>query len=237
VNPATGAKKMLVPCFNFTTIPDLLQAKGVSWKYYAPTQYQSGYIWSSLDAVRHIRYSPLWDSNVQPPQQFVTDVKDGTLPEVSWLVSNENVSEHPPYSACEGENWTVRILNALMKSPEWDSTVVFLGWDDFGGFYDHVPPPRLDYISYGPRVPMLVISPYARKGYVSHTQYEFGSIIKFLEETFGLAPLGSSDVRAKSLDDSLDFSHGPRTFAPIPTKVPASYFLKQPQSRRAPDDD
>ncbi len=209
VNPATGAKKMVSPCFNMTTIPDLLQAKGVSWKYYAPAQYQSGYIWSSLDAVRHIRYSPLWESNVQQPQQFVKDARDGSLPEVSWLVSNENVSEHPPYSACTGENWTVGILNALMKSPEWDSTVVFLGWDDFGGFYDHVPPPRLDYISYGPRVPMLVISPYAQQHAVVHTRFDFASIIKYIEDKFGLGRLGVYDRRATSIASELNLSGPP----------------------------
>jgi phospholipase C len=209
VNPVTKAKRMVFPCFNMTTLPDLLQAKGVSWKYYAPTQFQSGYIWSSLDAIRHIRYSPLWQANVPPTDQFVKDAKAGVLPEVSWLVMNENVSEHPPYSVCEGENWTVNVLNALMKSPEWDSTVVFLTWDDFGGFYDHVPPPRLDYISYGPRVPTMIISPFARQHAVVHTRYDFESIIKYIEDKFGLGRLGTYDRKANSIASELDLSGPP----------------------------
>jgi phospholipase C len=206
VDPVTNKEKMVAPCFDMTTLPDLLQAKGVSWKYYAPAQYQSGYIWSSLDAIRHIRYSSLWQSNVQPPDQFVKDVKAGTLPEVSWLVSNENVSEHPPYSACSGENWTVGMLNALMRSPEWNSTVVFLTWDDFGGFYDHVPPPRLDYISYGPRVPTIVISPYVKQHVVDHTRYDFESIIKYIEDKFGLGRMGIYDRKANSIGRALDLT-------------------------------
>lgn len=209
VNPATGKKHMVFPCFNFTTLPDLLQEKGVSWKYYAPTQYQSGYIWSSLDAVRHIRYSPLWETNVPPTEQFVKDVKANVLPEVSWVVTNENVSEHAPYSVCAGENWTVGVLNALMKSPEWSSTVVFLTWDDFGGFYDHVPPPRLDYTSYGPRVPTLVISPYARQHTVDHSRYDFASIVKYIEDKFGLGRMGVYDRKARSIASELDFASTP----------------------------
>jgi phospholipase C len=85
------------------------------------------------------------------------------------------MSEHPPYSTCQGENWTVEQLNAVMRGPDWYSTVIFLTWDDFGGFYDHVPPPQIDQFGLGPRVPLLIISPYARRGYVSHTIYEFSS--------------------------------------------------------------
>lgn len=209
VNPTTNQAKMVFPCFNLTTLPDLLQAKGVSWKYYAPTQNQSGYIWSSLDAIRHIRYSPIWQTNVQPPDQFLKDVKAGNLPEVSWITSNENVSEHPPYSACEGENWTVSMLNTLMKSPEWANTVVFLTWDDFGGFYDHVPPPRLDYISYGPRVPMIVISPFAQQHAVVHKRYDFESVIKYIEDKFGLGRMGVYDTKANSIADELSLTGTP----------------------------
>lgn len=209
VNPATGRKKMVKPCFNVRTLPDLLDRAGVSWKYYAPSQYQSGYIWSALDAIRHMRYSPIWHSNVQTPEQFTRDVRAGTLPAVSWLVTNESTSEHPPYSSCIGENSTVRFLNALMSGPDWSSTVVFLTWDDFGGFYDHVPPPRLDYISYGPRVPTIVISPYARKHFVDHRRYDFASILRYIEDKYHLPRLAKFDAMADSIGADLNSRQRP----------------------------
>jgi phospholipase C len=230
VNPATGMHRWVKPCFDLTTLPDVLDKAGVSWKYYAPGQYQSGYIWSSLDAIRHIRYSPLWQSNVPSTAQFAADIKAGTLPQVSWVVTNEQVSEHPPHSVCAGENWTVRALNSLMNSPLWSSTVVFLTWDDFGGFYDHVPPPRLDYVAYGPRVPTIVISPWARPGFIDHQMYDFASILRYIEDTFNLPRLGPYDRAAQSIAADLNFSQ-----PPIPPLVlhartcpPGSYLTTTP---------
>jgi hypothetical protein len=110
---------------------------------------------------------------------------------------------------CAGENWTVQTLNALMQGPEWNSTAVFITWDDFGGFYDHVPPPQVDQYGLGPRVPMLIISPYARPGYISHTQYEFSSFLKLVEERFNLAPLTMRDANANDMQDSFDFTQQP----------------------------
>jgi phospholipase C len=209
INPITDTSRMIVPCFNILTLPDLLQKAGISWKYYAPGFNQSGYIWSALDAIKHIRESSLWQTNVPDTGQFAQDIKAGTLPQVSWVVTNEQVSEHPPYSACAGENWTVRELNTLMKSPLWDSTLVVLTWDDFGGFYDNVPPPRSDYLVYGPRVPTIIISPYARPHYVDHERYDFSSIIRYIEDRFELPRLGAYDTQATSIRDSLDFSQRP----------------------------
>jgi hypothetical protein len=108
-----------------------------------------------------------------------------------------------------GENWTVQQLNALMQSSLWSSTAVFLTWDDFGGFYDHVPPPRQDYISYGPRVPTIVISPYARPHFVDHNLYDFASILRYVEDKFGLASVGSYDRVAHSIGDALDPTQQP----------------------------
>jgi phospholipase C len=209
VDPQTGRHSFVAPCFNMNTLPDELQKAGVSWKYYAPPAFQSGYIWSSLDSIRHIRYGPLWSTNVVPPADFLTDLHNDALPEVSWVTENENVSEHAPYSSCVGENWTVQYLNALMRSPEWSSTVVFLNWDDFGGFYDHVAPPHLDYLSLGPRVPNIVISPYARAHDINHDQYDFGSILRYIEEKFNLPQLSTYDKRAKSIAPALDFNQQP----------------------------
>lgn len=209
VNPDTGKTYWTKPCFNINTLPDELQKAGISWKYYAPGQYQSGYIFSSLNSIRDIRYSSLWQTNVPRTEQFIKDVRSNNLPAVSWVATSEQVSDHPPHSICTGENYTVNQLNTLMRSPEWSSTVVLLGWDDFGGFYDHVTPPKFGYTAYGPRVPMIVISPYARPGVIDSTQYDFGSIVRYVEDSFGLPRLGPFDARATSIANALNFSQTP----------------------------
>jgi phospholipase C len=201
------------PCFDFDTLADRLEERGLSWKYYAPGQGQSGYIWSALDAIRHIRLTQLWTQHVVPTEQFVQDARSGKLPAVSWLVTSSGLSEHPPASVCLGENWTVAQLNALMQGPEWDSTVVFLTWDDFGGFYDHVAPPVVDNFGFGPRVPLLIISPWAKRGQITHTTLEFASVLKFIEERFDLDPLTERDQDANDLTGSFDFDH--RQFRPL----------------------
>ena len=196
------------PCFDFQTLADSLQAAGITWKYYAPPQGTQGYQFSTYDSINHIRYSPLWTQDVVPDTQFAIDAASGNLPAVSWLVTGPN-SEHPPNSTCMGENWTVQQLNALMQGPDWNTSAVFLTWDDFGGFYDHVPPPTLDAFGLGPRVPFLIISPYAQPGYISHTQYEFSSVLKFIEDDFGLPPLTERDANANDTTDSFNFNQAP----------------------------
>jgi phospholipase C len=197
------------PCFDFDTLADRLERRGLTWKYYAAGEGQSGYIWSALNAIRHIRQTALWTRHVVPTEQFVRDAQNGGLPAVSWVVTNAEFSEHPPASVCLGEKWTVEQLNALMQGPEWDSTVVFLTWDDFGGFYDHVAPPVVDNFGFGPRVPLLIISPWAKPAHLTHTQLEFSSLLKFVEGRFDLAPLTQRDKDANDLIDSFDFDHGP----------------------------
>jgi phospholipase C len=205
----TGRITTVPPCFNGTTLADLLEAAGISWTYYAPSAGESGYIWSTLGAFSQIRNTSLWTQRVVPYTQFVSDAQLGNLPAVSWVVQPGDVSDHPPASSCAGENFTVGQLNALMQGPDWSSTAVFLTWDDFGGFYDHLPPPKIDSFGLGPRVPLLMISPYVIPGRVSTTQYEFSSILKTIEERFGLPSLGGRDATANDLLDSFDFSQTP----------------------------
>lgn len=209
LNTATGLVTAPFPCYDFQTLADSLESAGISWKFYAPKAGTSGYTFSALDAINHIRNGPLWATNVVLDSQFITDVQNGTLPAVSWLVMGSPYNEHPPESSCVGENWSVNELNALMNSPEWNSTVVYLAWDDFGGFYDHVNPPVNDFFGLGPRAPMLIISPYAQPGYISHTQYEFSSVLKFIEERFGIPPLSSRDAGANDTTDSFNFGQTP----------------------------
>lgn len=203
-----GTRTPVFPCFDFPTLADSLNAAGISWRYYAPNPGQSGYIWSAFNAIDHIRNGPDW-ANVVPPARFVRDALAGNLPAVSWIVVGSGLSEHPPASTCLGENWTVDQLNAVMQGPDWNSTAVFLTWDDFGGFYDHTPPPMPDNFGFGPRVPLLVISPFAKSGFISHTVYEFSSLLKFAEERFNLDPLTDRDAQANDLLDSFDFSQDP----------------------------
>jgi len=230
VDLQTGEHYYSKPCFDIQTLPDEFQKAGVSWKYYAPGQYQSGYIWSALSSIKHIRYSPLWQSNVPDTSQFIKDIKAGTLPQVSWVVMNEGESEHPPHSSCAGENWTVRQLNALMQSPLWASTAVFLTWDDFGGFYDHLAPPKLNAIAYGPRVPTLVISPYARQHFIDHQTYDFASILRYVEDKYHLPQLSEYDQRAQSIAGSLDLNQRPIPPLILHTRVcpPGAYLTTNP---------
>jgi phospholipase C len=197
------------PCFDFQTVADSLEAAHISWRYYAPGRGQGGYIWNALDAIKHIRQTELWTTRVARDSQFADDARNGRLPAVSWLVTGRG-SEHPPASVCVGENWTVQQLNAIMAGRDWNSTAVFITWDDFGGFYDHVPPPTVDSFGFGPRVPLLIISPYAQHGYISHTLYEFSSLLKFVESRYGLAPLTARDRVANDMLDSFDFNQTPQ---------------------------
>ncbi len=196
------------PCFDFQTIADSLSQAGLSWNFYAPPSGQRGYVFSVLNAINHIRNGPAWAQNVVPTEQFVTDAQNGALPSVSWIVTGPE-SEHPPNSTCLGENWTVAQINAVMNGPQWGSTAIFLTWDDFGGFFDHVAPPYSDVYGLGPRVPLLIISPYAKPGYISHMQYEFSSVLKFIETVFNLQPLTARDSTANDMTDSFDFTQAP----------------------------
>jgi len=195
-------------CFDMEVLPDALERAGVSWKYYVTTN-----AWNNaLQAIRHIRFGPMW-KRVQPPAAFLADLRNGRLPEVSWLVPPSIYDEHPGNgkSVCAGENWTVQQINALMRSPYWRSTVVVVVWDDFGGFYDPVAPPHLDILGLGPRTPALIISPYTRRGdnrlggFVDHTTYEFSSVLHVIELLHGLGPLTERDAQADPLSGALDF--------------------------------
>lgn len=214
------------PCFDFPTLADELEKAQISWKYYAPGPDNLGYVWSALDAIRHIRMSPLWTQHVVSDGQFISDARSGNLPAVSWLTPKYAVSEHPPASICKGENWTIAQINAVMQGPDWNSTVIFLTWDDFGGFYDHVRPPKSDVFGFGPRVPLLIISPYARPGVVIHRTFEFSSLLKFAERRFHLRPLTARDSKANPMLSAFNFNQTPNpplvlntTTCPTPTST------------------
>jgi len=197
-------------CFDIPVLPDQLEAAGISWKYYATEN-----SWMNvLQMIRHVRFGSMWQK-VVPPEQFVPDVKHGQMPAVSWIIPPESYNEHPggQKSVCAGENWTVRQIDAIMKSPYWRSTAIVVVWDDFGGFYDPVAPPHEDIMGLGPRTPALIISPYTRQGdnpdggTVDHTTYEFSSVLRFIELLFGLQPMTERDANADPLSGAFDFEH------------------------------
>ncbi len=209
VKDSKGQENLQEACFDFETLADELDKANYGWRYYAPPSGASGYIWSAFDAIKHIRFGPDWKF-VVPTEQFMTDAAAGTLPAVSWIVTPGKVSEHAPASVCVGEDWTVQMLNSLMQGPDWASTAVFLTWDDFGGFYDHVAPQQVDGYGLGFRVPLLVISPFAKKGYIDHTQYEYSSMLRFAEDELGLPTMTNRDKAANNMMGAFDFSQAAR---------------------------
>ena len=232
------------PCLGYETLRDLLDAKSISWKYYSPpVQGGEGALWNAFDAIKAVRYSSEWGVNVTSSDtQIFTDISYNQLPAVSWVIPNRPDSDHPGPGDDTGPSWVASIVNAIGESPYWPTTAIVVVWDDWGGFYDNVPPPFFDHWGgLGFRVPLIVISPYAREaypsepGYVSNTQYEFGSILKFIEDTFNLGSLGTTDARANSIVDCFDFTQAPRTFQQIPSSYSKSYFMHRPPSNQPVD--
>ena len=228
-------------CFDYKTLGDELDAAHRTWRFYSSSingaSAASG-VWSAYQAVRHIRYGADWSKIITPQSRFLTDVNAGKLADVTWITPLCADSDHPNCGGGYGPSWVSSIVDAVGESKFWDSTAIFVVWDDWGGLYDHVPPPYVGPDGLGFRVPLLVISPYAKRDYVSHVQYEHGSILRFAEDVFGLPRLADSDSRAASLaGDCFDFSQAPRHFAAIHAPVAPSFFLHQRNDGRPPDDD
>ncbi len=222
------------PCFTYLTLRDLLDAHDVSWRYYSPKEASTGRYWNAFDAIKAVREGPEWTTNIAESNLFFSDVASRKLRAVSWIVPDNPNSDHPGNHSDTGPSWVATIVNAIGNSNYWDTTAIVVVWDDWGGLYDHEPPPFFDeWGGLGFRVPMIVVSPYAREttpqvpGYVSHTQYEFGSILKFVEDIWGLGRLGTTDERATSIIDCFDFTQPPRTFTTITTKYSRAHFLHQ----------
>lgn len=218
----------------YLTLRDLLDAKYVSWKYYTAEVGDSGGIWSAYDVIGSVRYGSEWGTNVSwPSTNIFNDISSGALPAMSWVVPDGADSDHPGSASDTGPSWVASVVNAVGSSQYWNSCAVIVVWDDWGGFYDPVPPPlpRDDQGGPGLRVPMIVISPYAREssasqpGYISNTVYEFGSIIQFVEDTFNLGRLGTTDTTTNSMLDMFDFYQAPRSYGTISSKYSKAYFL------------
>jgi len=224
-------------CWDDPTLGDEADAAGVSWGYYTADVNGDGGLWSGYQAIRHIRYGPDWTNDVKTPQtQFFTDIQNGNLPAISWVTPTCANSDHAGCGSNTGPSWVTSLVNAIGQSKYWNSTAIFIFWDDYGGWYDHVAPKKLDYDGLGFRIPMIIISPYAKQGYVSHVPYEHGSILKFTEDQFGLGRLAATDNRATSPEtDCFDFSKPPRKFSPFKAEYDRNFFLQQPPDTRVPD--
>jgi phospholipase C len=231
-----------VPDYAWTDITYLLHAHHVSWRYYVfngtqpdcddnamfckavPQNAKTPGIWNPMPYFDTVRKDHQL-GDIEPLRDFLAAAKSGTLPAVSWITPTQKVSDHPPALISDGQTYVTGLIDRLMKSPDWDSTAIFLAWDDWGGFYDNVEPPIVDYQGYGLRVPGLLISPYAKKGYIDHQILSFDAYLKFIEDDFlGGARLDPKtdgrpdprpDVRENekilgNLLSEFDFSQAPR---------------------------
>lgn len=237
----SGAYKRLgpFPCFSqYRTIANLLDTAKVSYNYYVdkspnPVGDFSGAVWNGFDAIKDFRYGPDWHEHISNPNtQIFGDIENGKLAAVSWVIPSLYDSDHPAGGCNGGPWWVTKVVNAVGTSRYWKNTVVLIAWDDWGGWYDNVPPPQINYHSLGFRVPLLIVSPYAKPHHVSHTQYDYGSILRFIEENFGLGSLGTSDVSANSIADALDYRQKPLTFnrAPLPHADACAHKITNPRT-------
>jgi phospholipase C len=258
----------IYPCFEHPTLTDVLNSAGISWKYYTPT---AGSIWTAPDAIKHMFVPEKqngklvctgadWVNHVVIPQSTVlSDIQNCKLANVSWVIPNAPQSDHARSTDGSGPSWVASIVNAIggnhacRKTGEvyWKDTAIFITWDDWGGWYDHVRPYRIGqrngwgagYV-YGFRVPLMVVSAYTPAGYVSNSNHDFGSILKFIEKNFGprgapLGPIGPgtyADVYANDLARFFSLT-SPRPFHPIAAKFDANHFLHSHETLAGPDND
>jgi len=238
ININTGAAGPSVyPCFKRKTLMNLIMAESppYTWRYFQ--QIRGPGLKHGPDAIqqlyknRHYREYVKW-----PSSEVLTTIKSGQLPTVAWVTPAKADSDHPEDNNGTGPAWVASIVNAVGESSYWDNTAIFVVWDDWGGWFDHVTPQIYNANELGFRVPLIVISAYTPQGYVSHKQHEFGSILKYVEENFGLPSLGTTDQRADNLSDCFDYLMTPRQFVPIASSKNASYFLHlKPDTSPLPD--
>jgi phospholipase C len=224
----------IVTCFNIATLGAEADAAKLRWRFYAGSVVGDGGLWSSYQADEPIYYGRDWKRNVvSPPSRFLRDVRKGDLAAITWITPTLFASDHPGINASGGPRWIASIVDAIGESAFWKSTAIFLMWDDWGGLYDPVRPVYEDYDGLGFRVPLVMISPYAKQGYVTHVQYETASVLRYIEDNFGLAPLAAADARANDpASDAFDYAQKPRAFKKIAGSRPDAYWSRLEQ--RAP---
>ncbi len=223
-NPQSGGNWQGVS-LDWSTLAQELTKANAPWRWYdgaarpvRPT------IWNVLPLFTYFQNHPAeLAGHVKNTQSFVNDIQSGGLPAVSWIIpgawvpttypaacAGQGPSEHPPARSDCGMDYVAYLVNQVMQSQYWQSSAIVITWDDYGGFYDHVPPPQIDAFGEGFRVPTLVISPWAKHGFIDHTQYEFASLLKLTEHNFNLPTLGVRDVNANDMMNSFDFNQAPQ---------------------------
>jgi len=203
-------------CFELPTVGEQLTAATIDWAYYAAQPYQVGYIWNAYTAVGNVFHTDAFDEHIRPVDDLVTDIAANALPPVTWITPLFQLSDHPPWSTCHAHNWITDVVNGIMRSDMWKETAIFITWDEWGGFYDHVEPPMIDSFGLGFRVPMLVISPYAKRGYVDDAQGEFTSPLRFVSDNWGLDYLTPRIANTHNFEHVFDFDARPRPPDPRP---------------------
>ncbi|MEP6983979.1 MAG: alkaline phosphatase family protein [Chloroflexota bacterium] len=225
------------------TIFDRLTEAGISWKFYVqnyepaltyrtqdqyPGNRQSQVIWVPLLTIDRFIDDPTLNSHIVNLDEYYTDLTKGTLPSVAFMVPS-GPSEHPPSSLLSGQRFVRVLLQSLMQSDYWNNSAFMLSYDDWGGWYDHVPPPQIDAYGLGPRVPALLISPYAKKGVIDHTQLEFTSALTFIEENWGVKSLGARDIGTNNFMSAFDFTAPARPAELVPFERDTGVIKVEPK--------
>jgi phospholipase C len=207
----------VVTCFDNPTIGSEADAAGLTWRFYTGTPAGNGGIWSAYQAIEPIYKGKDWRTDVVPTQsQFLSDVAKGKLANITWITPTWANSDHDGMNAGGGPAWVSSIVDAVGQSKFWDSTAIFVMWDDWGGYFDPVKPVTEDYDGLGFRVPLIIISPYAKRRAVLHHQFETTSVLKFIEDNFGLSSLAASDARAADpAAEAFNYAQHPRPFTNI----------------------
>ena len=226
---------------SYDTLQELLDAKHVSWKYYTPAyEGNTGAMWNAFTVIASVFNNKTeWNAHIsQPETKIFADISSGALPSMSWVIPDGFNSDHSGYKSDTGPSWVASVVNAIGESSYWNSTAIVIVWDDWGGFYDEVKPPKPDNQG-GPglRVPMLIVSPYVGQNEISHETFEFGSIVRFIEDTWNLGRLGTTDETTKSIASMFDFKQSPRSFIKIPSSHSKAFFLHQKPSGLPVDDE
>jgi phospholipase C len=257
ITPTSDEKQKIYPCFEHSTLSDLLESVGVSWRYYTP---DTNNLWTAPNAIQHICVPSAsvggtctgsgWKNVVKGASKILTDISACKLSQMNWSIPDGKNSDHASSNNGGGPAWVASIVNAIGNNPKcangelyWNNTVILVTWDDWGGWYDHESPTILaqpfgDY-QYGFRVPLLVISAYTTAGYVDNNRLDFGSMIRFVEQNFGIqqGALNFADARTSTnLTTFFNLTKAPHAFKTIKSKLDANYFINDTGPATDPDD-